>query len=954
MTFQWFGGTRIPAGLDHGPLIDTAESDYIARRRTAVGRPDPAGVPPAPPIGLALSGGGIRSATFSLGALRSLSRLGLIHRFDYLSTVSGGGYTGAFYASLFTPADLRGANTSPLHPLNTRPDPLGTDIGQAGIRHLRESGRYLLPGGTGDAVRLATISIRGWLAIQLVIGMSLLAFFLCLRVMQALVLHSPWLKRAELWMVEGGFMAWLWPAQWMQGYPLGRTLVLSWFWPFVVMALLIVAALGWAFWLARQDNVPERLWQRLLGPSWLGAIGVAAACLLPPRGPGALDTILLLTGVLAIAAAVAYVLAELCDMAFRARQHGGPTARMPREEEDRVRTRLTDWMTTWVLISLMLAVVALVETIGQTIYSLSFTVEGRGVTLPLAGGAAIVGAIPLLRRVLGWVQSMGKAGDLARRFGRLIAIAAALLLSLAILAFWATVAEYLAWRGGAIGSLDEVSRWAVWQRPATWAFGAGASGEAGLRLLTMGSIAAIFVATAISIGLSFGFLNLSSFSAFYASRLRRAYLGASNVGRTLEGLSADHEDAGDDISLHDYYAPGSGAPLHLLNVTINETRGKGSSLVQRDRKGRPMTLSPAGYIVPTDREERVLIPYHGSGVPGQSRTDLPLSLWVAVSGAAFSTALGSNTSLGFSLLAGLSNLRLGYWWTPLASTRWLIGRPMQWVQRYLVTEFFARFSGIAATRWYLTDGGHFENSGVYELARRRVPLIVACDNGADPDYYFEDIVNLTRKLRIDFDTDLNFLPRAQLDLLLGARSAPRAIFGELSELVRVSKDQSSRGPYAAIARIRAPAKPGRPAYLGTLILLKPRLSGLEMADLLDYHRTNRDFPQQATSDQFFDEAQWESYYRLGITIADHVFAPPPVTPGRRGDPVWSPASLRPIDTATFPWFAEEWSREPQGRQAPPDPSAPEQTVTPITGLIRAALSGLMPRRERGISGRAGI
>ena len=47
-------------------------------------------------IGLAFSGGGIRSATFNLGILQGLARLGLLRKFDYLSTVSGGGYIGSW------------------------------------------------------------------------------------------------------------------------------------------------------------------------------------------------------------------------------------------------------------------------------------------------------------------------------------------------------------------------------------------------------------------------------------------------------------------------------------------------------------------------------------------------------------------------------------------------------------------------------------------------------------------------------------------------------------------------------------------------------------------------------------------------------------------------------------------------------------------------------------------
>ena len=50
--------------------------------------------------GLAFSGGGIRSATFNLGILQALAEKGLLRKFDYLSTVSGGGYVGSWLAAL--------------------------------------------------------------------------------------------------------------------------------------------------------------------------------------------------------------------------------------------------------------------------------------------------------------------------------------------------------------------------------------------------------------------------------------------------------------------------------------------------------------------------------------------------------------------------------------------------------------------------------------------------------------------------------------------------------------------------------------------------------------------------------------------------------------------------------------------------------------------------------------
>src|SRR5262245_36692983 len=51
-------------------------------------------------VGLAFSGGGIRSATFNLGVLQALAESKLLRKFDYISTVSGGGYIGGWLAAL--------------------------------------------------------------------------------------------------------------------------------------------------------------------------------------------------------------------------------------------------------------------------------------------------------------------------------------------------------------------------------------------------------------------------------------------------------------------------------------------------------------------------------------------------------------------------------------------------------------------------------------------------------------------------------------------------------------------------------------------------------------------------------------------------------------------------------------------------------------------------------------
>ena len=116
------------------PPVREADDAAIRRRRAAAGVPED-----APRVGVALSGGGIRSATFNLGILQALAKQNMLPQFDYLSTVSGGGYFGGFLGAMFNRAgaDARGVERE-----------LG-DGHSWPVTWLRDNGRYLAPNGSG-------------------------------------------------------------------------------------------------------------------------------------------------------------------------------------------------------------------------------------------------------------------------------------------------------------------------------------------------------------------------------------------------------------------------------------------------------------------------------------------------------------------------------------------------------------------------------------------------------------------------------------------------------------------------------------------------------------------------------------------------------------------------------------------------------------------------------------
>ena len=378
---------------------------------------------------------------------------------------------------------------------------------------------------------------------------------------------------------------------------------------------------------------------------------------------------------------------------------------------------------------------------------------------------------------------------------------------------------------------------------------------------------------------------------------------------------------GDDEDLAGYWPPpeSKGTFLHLINVTINETIDGRSQIQQQDRKGTGMALGPCGLsagvqhhmLLPFGQPENtdpvgapvIIFPsdgykvfdYEGKVFAGEM---LPLGSWVGISGAAFSTGIGMRTSLGLSLLAGLGNVRLGRWWDSGILRKGSAGKlglkiekllaHVFPVQVYLLDELLARFPGTARRHWYLSDGGHFENMGGYELVRRRVDRIVIVDGEQDDGYGFEGLANLIRKARLDFDAEIEFLDEDKLDDEV--KGPVRREFGTLQQLRRgkwqVAKEtpgsKGRRGTlleadpgglslaHVALARITY-RSPGPAESL--LLYVKPTLTGDEPGDLIEYHENHPAFPHESTLDQFFDEAQWESYRKLGQHIAGQLFGP---------------------------------------------------------------------------------
>jgi len=223
------------------------------------------------------------------------------------------------------------------------------------------------------------------------------------------------------------------------------------------------------------------------------------------------------------------------------------------------------------------------------------------------------------------------------------------------------------------------------------------------------------------------------------------------------------------------------------------------------------------------------------------------------------------------MLAWIFNARLGYWWqaAKIMSTQ----RRHSPFRTYDLVhqEFFARFYGSRGLKWNLSDGGHFENTGAYELIRRRVPFIVCSDNGADPEYALGDLENLIRRVRIDFGAEVKIFGREQLDEIF--KKILPSENAELSRLVGAPDEFRDRKVdnrrCALLGIIDYPSE--KDQKRSVLLVVKPAAVVFAPEDVRLYGRANTAFPQQTTADQFFNEAQWESYRRLGESIGSQIF-----------------------------------------------------------------------------------
>ncbi len=870
--------------------------------------------------GLALSGGGIRSATFGLGVLQALARHDLLGCFHYQSTVSGGGYIGGFLQGLIRRRGFDEAFTVLRSRLDERPaatDATPDEAARAAarirqpIRHLREYSNYLSPRKSplsGDTLGMVGTYVRNVLLIQLQLCALILAMTLL-----PLLLYAAFIGVARAQPLLTPTLAGL-------------------------LGMLAVALLAYVTTYVNRrtrapgavtDTPPARIALAamativlLAAASFVGAIGLAHYDGLPPPLESVLGALQLAPVMrLGVASGVLYVLMWVAWLLFdRWQAHIAVDDTPPSTMQLHVGRFLmstvgaaifagvaiivthsvlkngladdnNDWHVmilgpTVVMVAVVLTGILHLGLAGPALSDLQREIWARvggktaglvvlGVSLILA--LTVYGPWLLMQSVaaggtqwsnLGWAgaltwlsttgvgllvgRSAGGSGAPdggASKRGRLLEAVARIapwifilglvvVLSLAGQALlqaidWdarATLEPALQQRGSWQGSLQAYLFWL--DRNVT---------------LHPGSLVLLIV-IALATWLLFGWaVNVNEFSlnAFYRNRLVRCYLGASNDARNPEPTT--NFDVQDDLLLADLVEVQrhhGGRPLFpLVGTALNLVAAK--QLDWQDRKAASFCLSPGfcGYLPPASRSGAPVVGDLHADVAGTALTghageslasSLTLGSAIAISGAAVNPNMGYHSSPAVTFLLTLFDARLG-WWLPNPSH---VMRPQAdsapFFGRWLIAEMFGRTHD-GGKYVHLSDGGHFENLALYELVRRRCRFIVSVDAGADPGRGFADLGNAVQKCRVDFGVDI------QIDV---------------SALRPQADGRSLRS--CAVGSIDYPD-----GSCGTLLYVKPTLTGEEPTDILHYASAHRSFPHEPTADQYFDEAQFESYRRLG-------------------------------------------------------------------------------------------
>lgn len=336
-------------------------------------------------------------------------------------------------------------------------------------------------------------------------------------------------------------------------------------------------------------------------------------------------------------------------------------------------------------------------------------------------------------------------------------------------------------------------------------------------------------------------INKVSIHRYYRDRLMETF--DPDVCEILNNKSAHVALKANSTTLYDCLPDeDNDMPYHIINSNIILVESKVAKF--RSRGGDNFILSPL---------------YSGSNATGWLHSSqfadnsITLPTAVAISGAAANSdsgiaGEGPTMNPFLSALMSIFNLRLGYW---TVNPDMQIQPDQDTNPNFLVPGFRGVFGrdklNEEANFIQLSDGGHFENLGVYELLRRHCRLIVCCDAEEDKDFVFGSLSNIIEKARVDFGVKIE-------------------ISAEDLETLKYKQKKNGKIKFAKQGYLVADIIYPHDEPSGKLVYIKTTLPDNLPADVMGYKKTHKSFPDETTADQFFDEKQMEAYRMLGMHI----------------------------------------------------------------------------------------
>lgn len=233
--------------------------------------------------------------------------------------------------------------------------------------------------------------------------------------------------------------------------------------------------------------------------------------------------------------------------------------------------------------------------------------------------------------------------------------------------------------------------------------------------------------------------NALSFHRFYRNQLADAFLhltGRFKNIRIKDLFDTTSSEKGDYL-----------APYPLINTCLN-LQSTSDPKFKGAKANDYYLLSPlycgaklTGYV-PTKY------------TPDYSELTLPAA--TTISAAAVNPGMGMYSNKLLSVIMTLFNARLGFW---IFNPTKINNSNIVWWPTYFFYELFSKI-GTNNRKLNISDGGHIENLGVYELLRRKCRLIISVDAGADPTYSFSDLENLAIRARNELGLEISF-PRGK-------------------------------------------------------------------------------------------------------------------------------------------------------------------------------------------------